>query len=535
MRVVKPRGTIIPDLTVRSLIIGLLGSVIITSSSMYVALRMGALPWPTLFAAVLSMSVLRIWGDATLREINVTHTVMSSGAMVAGGLAFTIPGIWILDPEAPVQLLPLMAVTISGAVLGVLFTSFHRRTYIVDDPLPFPMGTAAYQTLKAGEQGGPQARVLFSAMGLSAAFTYIRDGLSAIPAAISWKMPGRHTPGLSLWLSPMAAGIGFIIGPLYTGIWAFGAILGYLIIIPFGVSSGLFADAAAADLFRQDLGIGLMVGTGIGILLKSIYHAYRDRSAVRRSASLNRAKIVVLPVLLVTIGLWSFTDLNVLQILLAAALIWITTSMAAVITGQTAINPMEIFGILVILAVSLIDRPAQIGAFMIAALTAVACGLTGDVMNDLKAGRELGTDPAAQLIAEAAGSILGAIIAVLVLVSMKEAFGGFGTADLPAPQAAAVSQMISGLSNVPSFFIGCTAGALLYLLRLPTTTLGLGVYLPTSISTIVFAGGLMSMVLIRSVRQERRTAVQETGSIVASGFLGGEGIIGVLLAILSVF
>ena len=109
------------QLTFRGIIIGAIGSIIITTSSMYVALRMGALPWPTIFVAVLSMTILRILKNTNLNEINVTHTAMSAGAMVAGGLAFTIPGIWMFNESAEVSFMELVAITLSGAILGVIF------------------------------------------------------------------------------------------------------------------------------------------------------------------------------------------------------------------------------------------------------------------------------------------------------------------------------------------------------------------------------------------------------------------------------
>lgn len=116
------------QLTLRGVITGALGLLIITASSMYVALRMGALPWPTIFVTVLSMTVLGRMKDSTLQEINVTHTLMSAGAMVAGGLAFTIPGIWILNPSASVSVLSLMTMTICGALLGTLFSALFRKS-----------------------------------------------------------------------------------------------------------------------------------------------------------------------------------------------------------------------------------------------------------------------------------------------------------------------------------------------------------------------------------------------------------------------
>lgn len=522
------------DLSLRSLIIGLLGSLVITSSSMYVALRMGALPWPTLFAAVLSMAVLKRWGNATLTEINVTHTAMSSGAMVAGGIAFTLPGLWMLYPEAQIPAVQLIALAVAGALLGAVFTNTHRKTYINEQELPFPMGTAAYNTLKIGDAGGKQAVWLFSSMGASAVFTAFRDGLKLIPGAFTAKLPIKHAAPLSFWLSPMAAGIGFIIGPLYTGVWVLGAVLGYYLLIPIGMQASWFSDAGSADGFRQLLGIGLMVGTGVGIFLKAVYQALKNKH-VKRSRPADIKLLIIISAAVVLL-LWALTDITIIQLILAIFGIWLTTSMAAMLTGQTAINPMEIFGILVLLGITLIQKPGPVAAFMLAGLTAVACGLTGDVMNDFKSGRLLGTNPHAQLLAETAGALLGAVVSIIVLLAMKSSFGGFGTEALPAPQAAAVSQMVSGIANVPAFLIGMSAGIILFLAGLPSSTLGLGVYLPVSISSIVFLGGLVRWILARSTRsKEKKERMVHSGSIVASGFLGGEGITGVLMAILSIF
>ena len=118
------------QLTLRSLVIGAIGSVVITTSSMYVALRMGALPWPTIFVAVMSLAILKALGNTNLNEVNVTHTAMSAGSMVAGGLAFTVPGIWILDANASMSFLSLLVLTLSGTVLGVIFTGLIRKYFV---------------------------------------------------------------------------------------------------------------------------------------------------------------------------------------------------------------------------------------------------------------------------------------------------------------------------------------------------------------------------------------------------------------------
>ena len=129
-------------LTLRGILIGILGLSVITASSMYVALKMGALPWPTVFVTVVSMAILGKLKDSTLMEINCTHTLMSAGAMVAGGLAFTLPGLWIANPEAEMSFISIAMIAATGAMLGILFTSLFRKKLIEEDKLPYPMGTS---------------------------------------------------------------------------------------------------------------------------------------------------------------------------------------------------------------------------------------------------------------------------------------------------------------------------------------------------------------------------------------------------------
>ena len=171
-------------LTIRGLAVGIIGLIIITASSMYVALRMGALPWPTVFVTVLSMAILGKAKNSTLEEINCTHTLMSAGAMVAGGLAFTLPGLWMTDPSASLSIVTILAISITGAVLGTIFTVIFRSSFIEREKLPYPMGEAAYNTLIAGKEG-KGAPVLFTSLGASALFTFIRDGLGKIPSVLT--------------------------------------------------------------------------------------------------------------------------------------------------------------------------------------------------------------------------------------------------------------------------------------------------------------------------------------------------------------
>ncbi len=222
-------------LTLRGALIALVGLLVITASSMYVALRMGALPWPTIFVTVVSLAALKRAKGSTLQEINVTHTIMSSGAMVAGGLAFTLPpGLWMIDPDANFSTISLIILAVVGAILGTLFSALYRKKLIIDEALPYPMGIASYNTLQAGSKGGAGgAKTLFASMGGSVIFTVLRDGFGKIPALLTLFKGSALIPAFSIWVSPMAMGIGAIIGPLFALLWfGGGAIFGYYILTP---------------------------------------------------------------------------------------------------------------------------------------------------------------------------------------------------------------------------------------------------------------------------------------------------------------
>lgn len=522
------------QLTIRSVIIGLCGMVIITASSMYVALKLGALPWPTVFVTITSFAVLNLFRKKpTLQEINVTHTLMSAGAMVAGGLAFTIPGYWMSGAQAEFPLVRLVVIAVCGAALGVIFTTLYRSDLIEKHNLAFPMGRAAYDTLKAGAGGGTAARILFSALVFSAVFTVFRDGLGLIPALATLIPATALTAALQFYVSPMVLGIGAMIGPLYSLVWLGGAVFGYYILVPLLSVSGLVADVAAAEHFRQGLGIGLMLGTGAGVALKILFT--QARAIIRSGRSRQDGKRLLIPAAAlagIAVVLCVFGGMSVIQSLLLIAGCALCCYLSGTLTGQTGINPMEIFGILVFLLIGALTGASSIMMFSIAGVTAVACGLTGDVMNDLKSGSLLGTDHRAQLQAEAIGGIAGALVAVAVLLLLKTAFGFGADSPFPAPQAAAVMAMVEGGFDSVAVLIGLASGIVLFFLKAPTATLGLGIYLPVYLSSSMGLGACV-LLAIRPMSKNTSKVDAAVGQI-SSGLLGGEAITGVVLALIGI-
>ncbi|MDD2484801.1 MAG: OPT/YSL family transporter, partial [Eubacteriales bacterium] len=404
--------------TLRGMIIGSIGSIILTMSSMFVALKLGALPWPIMFVALVSMFSLKALGHSNINEINVTHTAMSAGAMVAGGLAFTIPGIYLLNPEAMLDPFKLLVITLGGVILGLIFTALIRNYFIVSKELPYPMGQAAAETLIVGDEGGKKAGTLFISFGLAALFTFLRDGLVAFPQVLwSKKMMAFGSLG-GVWLSPMLVAVGFIIGPIYIGVWFLGAIIGDFGILIGGQSAGLWDQATAASI-KSSLGIGLMVGTGIGIILKGILPKAKEIfGPMFRKSSLAEGVIPLrwtpVALLLLTFLFTVLADMGLVASIVTILGIWLATSMSAQCVGQSGINPMEIFGIIVLIAAKAVSTIGQTEAFFVAAIVAVACGLAGDVMNDFKAGHILHSDPKAQWFAECIGGIIGAFVSVLI-------------------------------------------------------------------------------------------------------------------------
>jgi uncharacterized oligopeptide transporter (OPT) family protein len=540
------------QLTVRGMIIGSIGSMVLTCSSMYVALKLGALPFPIIFVALASMFFLKSMGKTNINEINVTHSAMSAGAMTAGGLAFTIPGIYMLDPGADVSFLDLILVVLGGVLLGLIFTALIRKYFVETKELSYPMGQAAAETLIVGDEGGKKAVTLFVSLGIAGIWTFLRDGLVLIPALAKTTIIPKLLPSSAgtsnlatnygitpaIWASPMLISVGYIVGPIFIGVWFLGAILGNFGIVFGGVNWGWW-DLATANGIKSSLGIGLMVGTGVGIIVKGILPKAKEifGPMFSKNSFNNEGSIVNLrwaPFLMVLlVALYTFvTGMPLFASIVTIVGVWLATAMSAQIVGQSGINPMEVFGIIVLLAAKAVSDIGQTEAFFVAAVVAIACGLVGDVMNDFKAGYILKTSPKAQWLGVCIGGIIGAFTAVGVFYVILIAYGpeSFGNVDgFIAPQAGMVAAMVGGIPNLTWFLIGLVAAIVLYIINFPVMTLGLGVYLPFYLSATAFVGGLARFIVMRAFPKFEEKG---TGNIIASGLLGGEAVIGVIIALI---
>lgn len=559
------------QLSVAGIVIGCVGCVIITASSVYTALKMGALPWPTIFTSITALVLLRAMGRTSLNEANITQVIMSAGSMVAGGIAFTVPGIWILGLGVEVSWWELLAVALVGTLLGLVCTALIRRRFVEESDLEYPIGTAAAETLLASTAGGSTGRKLFGSMAFAGAWCVARDVLGWIPALVA-TLP---IPGVSFGIqaSPMRLSVGFLVGGRSVAWWMAGAVLAAFGITVGGTALGLW-DVATAQGIVSSLGMGLMMGSGLGVVAKDIVwplvRGARDRGgragdaaegATGRAAAdatrctgmlagalghLSRLDAGALACLVAAAALICCMGLGLSPLVSVAivALSFVTAIMSAQSVGQSGIDPMEIFGLIVLLFVAAFSRTTQVQLFFVAGVIAVACGLAGDVMSDFKTGQIIGTDPRTLWIGQAIGALLGAVVAVAVMLAIVAAYGtdAFGAdAEFIAAQANVVATMVAGIPSVPAFALGLVGGTLLYCAGIPAMMLGLGVYLPFYMSLTTGVGALARVVFdrVRAARAQRAgdaaaKELDETGAVVASGVLGGESIVGVIIAFASV-
>lgn len=549
------------QISAAGILIGCIGCVIITASSVYTALKMGALPWPTIFTSITALVLLRAVGRTSLNEANVTQIIMSAGSMVAGGLAFTIPGVWMLGLGAELSWIEIGGVALAGTLLGLVCTALIRRRFVEESDLEYPIGTAAAETLMASRAGGATGKRLFGSMAAAGIWCALRDLAGVIPAMIG----ALPIPGVAfgIYNSPMLLSVGFLVGGAAVAFWLAGGLIANFGIIVGGSAAGLW-DVANAQGVVSSLGMGLMMGSGIGVVVRDIlpaafrsaHNGRRDddhaNAPARAFGKLDRSVLslfVAAAALLVCLVL----GLSPIACAVVVVLAFVTTIMSAQSVGQTGIDPMEIFGLIVLLVIAALGESDQVRLFFVAGVVAVACGLAGDVMSDFKTGKIIGTDPRAMWIGQAIGALIGCAVSVAVMCALLNAYGAdaFGPGKLfVSAQASVVATMVSGIPSVSAFALGLVAGVALYCLGIPSMMLGLGVYLPFYMTLSASLGAAVKIAYDRvaSIRNARasgdattnantgtdETSHEETGIIVASGVLGGESIVGVIIALASV-
>ena len=575
-----PAEKVTPEFTVTSVIMGVLLAIVFGAANAYLGLRVGMTVSASIPAAVISMGVIRvIMRKDSILESNMVQTIGSAGESLAAGAIFTMPVLFLWAKDGIIEkpsILTISLIALCGGVLGVLFMVPLRNALIVKEHgvLPYPEGTACAEVLLAGEEGGTSATTVFAGMGLASLFKFVVDGLKIVPGVITAKISALKTE-LSAEVYPALIGVGYICGPKIASYMFAGGIIGWFVLIPAIVTFGgdtilypgtdtianLYANGGASAIWSsyiRYIGAGAVAAGGIMSLIKSMplivttfidaikgIKGGKGNKNIRTEQDLDM-RFIGIGVLLMIIIIWLLPQIPVT--LLGAALIVLfgfffgaVSSRMVGIVGSSN-NPVSGMAIATLLIATLCLKGTgdngthgMTGAIAIGSIICIIAAMAGDTSQDLKTGYILGATPKKQQIGELIGAVISALTIGGVLILLDSAWG-FGTEALSAPQATLMRMIVEGVmdGNLPwtLVFIGVFLAIVVEILGVAVLPVAIGLYLPLELSATIMIGGL-----IRYYVDKKRTGEDGeagTGVLFCSGLIAGEGLVGILMAILTV-
>ena len=578
-----PADRVMPELTVTSIIMGVLLAVIFGAANAYLGLRVGMTVSASIPAAVISMGVIRIiMRKNSILESNMVQTIGSAGESLAAGAIFTMPALFLWAEEGLCSMPSLVEITLialCGGVLGVLFMVPLRNALIVKEHLTllYPEGTACADVLLAGEEGGANASTVFSGMGLAAVFKFIVDGLKVIPADVSAAFKSfKGEIGMEVY--PALLGVGYIVGPKIASYMFVGSVFGWLVIIPliclFGPDTWLYpaeAGTTIAQLYAgggasaiwstyvKYIGAGAIATGGIISLIKSlplIVKTFSDsmksvkggkNTSTARTAQDLPMQFILIGIVAMVVIIWAVPAIPVT--LLGAALIVIFGFFFATVSSRmvglvgSSNNPVSGMAIATLLIATMAIKGSgktgidgMTAAIAIGSVICIIAAIAGDTSQDLKTGYLLGATPKKQQIGELIG-----VLAIGGVLYLLNAAWGYGGAEVPAPQATLMKMIVEGImgGNLPwnLVFVGVFLALGLEILRIPVMPFAIGLYLPIYLNATIMIGGVVRMVMDARKNVDEKTKEQQStdGTLYCAGMIAGEGLVGILLAIFAVF
>ena len=579
-----PAEKVTPELTVTSIIMGIFLAVIFGAANAYLGLRVGMTVSASIPAAVIAMGVIRvIMRKNSILESNIVQTVGSAGESLAAGAIFTLPALFLWAAEGRMDkpsIIEITLIALFGGLLGVFFMVPLRNALIVREhgTLPYPEGTACAEELLAGEEGGANATTVFAGMGFAALFKFIIDGLKVVPSEVSAKVKG-YAGEIGTQIYPAVMSVGYICGPKISSYMFAGGVVSWLVLIPLIVLFGeqlvlypgtqpigeMFAAGGASAIWSsyiRYIGAGALAAGGIISLIKSlplIVRTFRDAiksmrgsstgEVTRTSKDLNMG-IVLGAIAVLTILIWLVPAIPVS--LLGAIIVVIFGFFFATVSSRmvglvgSSNNPVSGMAIATLLIATIVLKATgdggihgMQGAIAIGSIICIVAAIAGDTSQDLKTGYLLGSTPKKQQIGEIIGVVASALAIGATLYLLDQAWG-FGTEELAAPQATLMKMIIEGVmeNNLPwgLVFIGVFIAIVVEILRIPVLPFAIGVYLPVQLNACIMVGGLIRLVFDKMKRkEEEKKEIINDGVLYCSGMIAGEGLMGIILALLAIF
>lgn len=583
-----------PEVTFYSVSVGIVMVIIFSAAAAYLGLKVGQVFEAAIPIAIIAAGLTGALGKKGGLGQNVIIQSIGgcSGAVVAGAI-FTLPAIYILGVE--VSFMQMFLSSLLGGVLGILFLIPFRKYFVKEmhGKYPFPEATATTQVLVSGEGGGKSAKTLVLSGLVGGLYDFIiatfgawGETLTTTVVSVGQTIADKAKLMLKLNTGAAVLGLGYIVGLKYAFIICCGSLLVWLIIIPLmnviwggqvidlmgtGITQTI-GEMSADQIFKEyarHIGIGGIATAGIIGIIKSfgvIKSAVRlaaneftkkpgaEKTASERTDEDIPMKTVVFGVVIALLVVFAFFAFGgvvnniwqaIIGLLIVGIIAFLFTTVAANATAIVGTNPVSgmtlmtlIIAALILVAAGLKGNAGMAAALIIGGVVCTALSMAGSFVTDLKIGYWIGTTPKKQEAWKFVGTIVAAATVCGVMLVLNKTFGFTGDNALVAPQANAMAAVIQPMMNGGGapwllYGIGAVIAIVLTALKIPALAFALGMFIPIDLNLPLLVGGAISWyVSTRSKDAKVNAARQDKGTLVASGFIAGGALMGVVSAIL---
>lgn len=568
-----PADKVMSELSITSVILGIILAVIFGGANAYLGLRVGMTVSASIPAAVVSMGIIRIiLKRNSILENNMVQTIGSAGESVAAGAIFTLPVLFMWFNEGKADYPKYAEITLicgAASILGILFMIPLRKVLIVKEhyKLPYPEGTACAKVLIAGENNKSDANLVFAGLGIAAIYKFMADGLKLFSSEVHYDIKRLKGAAIGIDILPALLSVGYICGPKIAGYMFAGGLISWIGLMPlinmFGDNIIMFPGDKAINLMSSGelwsnyiryIGAGAVAAAGIISLVKTLPIIFSSFSKTLRRKGENEEnvtrlnknidnKLIWTGIVVIVLFLWlsPIFPINfpgaILIVVFGFFFATVSSRMVGLVGSSN--NPVSGMAIATLIITGVIlsssgmkTNNALTGTIVVGSVICIVAAISGDTSQDLKTGYILGATPMKQQIGEIIGVVASSLAISGVLYLLNNAWG-FGSSELPAPQATLMKIVVEGVmeGNLPwnLIMIGAAVAIAVEIMGVPALPFAVGMYLPIYLSAGIMLGGV-----VRFLIDKFADKVSEKGILVSSGMIAGEGLVGIILAILEV-
>ena len=583
-----------PEVNLRSVLLGLLMAVIFSAAAAYLGLKIGQVFEAAIPIAIIAVGVssLTIRKNALGENVIIQSIGASSGLIVAGAI-FTLPALYILNLEA--HFYQVFLSSLLGGFLGILLLIPFRKYFVSDmhGKFPFPEATATTEVLISGEKGGSSAKLLLISGLIGGIYDFIiatfgwwNEVFTTRVFSFGAMLADKAKVVFKINVGAAVMGLGYIIGLKYAAIICAGSFVGWYVLIPLinyfaaGMTlpvganiTMLIGDMSAEEIFTayvRQIGIGGIAMAGIigilkssGIIKNAVGLAIKETFSRKTKTSVELRTRRDIPMNIILFGLifltivififfWAGVVFNLVHALIALAIVMIIaflfTTVAAnaiAIVGTNPVSGMTLMTLiitsLIMASVGLSGEAGMVAALIIGGVVCTSLAMAGGFITDLKIGYWLGSSPYKQQTWKFLGTFVSALTVGGVIILLNKTYGFVGENALVAPQANAMAAVIEPMmSGKPAPWLLYLSGAFLSLILtmigVPALAFALGMFIPLQLNTPLLIGGIIAwFVSTRSKDEKLNSARKERGTLIASGFIAGGALMGVISALLNFF